>query len=297
MQVLLTGSTGLIGRRVTDRLVDADHTVYAVSRRMQDPRHPRVRPVRWRDGTPTNGAPGPHDLDAVIHLAGASIGGKRWSRAYRDEMVHSRVDTTRALRAWLGDAAPAWVQAGAIGYYGRDPEGPCPETRGPGDDFLAALCVAWEAAASKAPGRLVQFRFGHVLDGTDGLLARLLPLYRARIAGVLGSGRQHLPWIHHEDLARLLADAATDPTWAGTYNACSPEVPTYREFHAAMKQALGVTGGPPVPTLALRIAAGGIAPYLTGGQRVVPERLRERGFTWRFTDLDAALEDALQEAQ
>lgn len=293
--VLVTGGSGLVGRHLVPRLLHAGHRVVVTSR---DPaRHDwpaGVTAIPW-DGTGPLARNGP--LDAIVNLAGASIGGKRWTRAYKQEIRDSRLRTTKALADWVAarpaDERPVLVSASAIGYYGIDPQGPCHEDRAPGDDFLATLCRDWEDAAEAAPTRVVRLRCGQVMATGDGFLARLLPIYRMRLGGPIAGGRQGLPWVHVDDVARAYAWAVDDERAQGAYNLAAPDAVTQGEFNRALGQAMGVFVRVPLPGFALRIVVGELARHLIGGQQTPPDRLQEDGFTFRHPDLRLALEDLL----
>ncbi|MGB1697003.1 MAG: TIGR01777 family oxidoreductase [Thermoplasmatota archaeon] len=274
MQVAIIGGTGLVGKRTAALLRDAGHEVIVVSRSKGD--------VQWDTRSPC-----PVQAEAIVNLAGASIGGKRWNKAYKQEMVRSRVETTRLV----AEANPKakWVQASAIGYYGINPDGDCVENRGPGDDYLANLCVAWEA---EAPASATVLRFGHVLDKREGFLARLLPIYKMRLGGPIASGKQGLPWVHVEDVARAIVWALEHGA-RGPYNLASPGAGTQRQFNAGLARTLGVCAKAPMPGFALRMVVGELGNYLVGGQQTPPTRLLQEGFTFKHPDLEAALADVL----
>lgn len=284
-RVLVTGASGLVGTEVVAQLVRAGHDVLAASR---EPNrhlwHPDVQPVHYEAGKPL-----PRGLDAIINLAGASIGGKRWSRTYKQELVHSRL---QAVRDAIAASPKALIQASAIGFYGMDPQGTCPEDRGPGDDFLADLCRRWEEEAAQNSGRTAVFRFGHVLsDGKEGILGRLVPLYKARLGGRIGSGEQGLPWVHVKDVARALVWAMDNETVQGTFNLAAPEAVTQRTFNDALADALGVRAPWWIPGAAMRVAVGELGPYLVGGQTTPADKLQAAGFTFQHPTLRGALRD------
>jgi uncharacterized protein (TIGR01777 family) len=285
MRILVTGASGLVGRATVQQLVVKGHHVLASSRAPDS--------HEWPEGVETHryspSEPFPEDLDAIINLAGASIGGKRWTRAYRDELVESRIQVTRDAVA----AAPAaLVQASAVGYYGMKPEGPCFEDRVAGDDFLALLCQKWEGEANQHKGRTVVFRFGHVLDnGTAGILGRLVPIYKMRLGGRIASGQQGLPWAHVDDVASALVWAAESTEVAGTYNLAAPDTATQSDLNRELARALHVKAPWWIPGIALRGAVGGLGPYLVGGQASPPDHLLEQGFKFKHGALGPALDD------
>lgn len=270
MKILVTGASGLVGRAVLAEAQARGHDVLAAGRK---------GPVHWPPG------PVPQS-DAVIHLAGASIGGRRWNRRYKQELWDSRIDNTRALVEGMAPAT-RFVCANAVGYYGREPDGPCHEDSPPGDDFLARLCVAWQEEAQRHDNTVV-VRFGHVLAADDGILSRLIPLHKLRLAGIIGGGTQGLPWVHHEDLARLLVDAAQGD-WTGIAIGAASNM-TYRQLHEALCDRVGGFKPLRVPDAALRVRLGEFAGDLLGGQVVRPRH--RHGWEPRFTELGATL-DAL----
>lgn len=272
MHVLLAGGTGMVGTKVRELLQKEGHQVTVLSRSGGD--------VQWDTRSPC-----PVQADAVVNLAGASIGGRRWNRAYKQELYRSRVETTKRIAKANPDAK--WIQASAIGYYGRAPEGICEEGKGPGDDFLARLCRDWESAA---PDHATILRFGHVLDATGGFLGKLQPIYKARIGGPIGRGRQGLPWVHADDLAAIVAWALQNGR-RRPYNVAAPGHVTQGQFNRAFAKALGVLAVAPLPGPILRLVVGELGSYLTVGQHTPPSRLLSEGYQFRFPDLESALAD------
>lgn len=287
MRVLVTGASGLVGQETVRALQDRGHDVVASSR---DPTEhdwpPGVEAVAW-DGP--DAAP-VQDLDGIINLAGASIGGKRWSTRYKQTILDSRLRVTQGAVATADRDGAALINASAIGVYGRDPRGVCHEDRPPGDDYLAQVCRQWEATAMKAGPRTAVLRFGHVLDADEGILGRLVPLYKARLGGRIASGKQGLPWVHKEDVARALVWALEGDA-EGAYNLAAPEAATQADLDRELGRALGVCHAWRIPGFAMRIAVGELGPYLVGGQTTPPDRLREEGFSFRHPTLRGAMED------
>lgn len=273
MHVAIVGGTGLVGRHTAALLRSEGHEVTVVSRtggdQQWDPKHTCT--VR---------------AEAIVNLAGASIG-KRWSRRYKRELLRSRLQTTTRLAAANPNAK--WVQASAVGYYGRNPEGTCTERRGPGDDFLANLAAQWERAA---PRHATILRFGHVLDAEEGFLARLRPIYNFRLGGPIAGGKQGLPWVHVHDVARAISWALQQGE-PGPYNVVSPESGTQKEFNDGLAAAMQVKAVVPMPAPMLRVAVGELSKYLVGGQHAPPKRLLQEGFEFQFPNLGEALADVL----
>lgn len=290
MRVLVTGASGLVGDHLLPLLARAGHTVVALSR--APPRH------LWPKGTvavawDAQGPLPPVEADAAVNLVGERVVGRRWDAAQMQRLRATRLGPTRRLAEWAArDGRPkVLVSASAAGYYGVRPEGPCPESRGPGGDFLARLCTDWEAEAGAFPGRAEVLRFGHVLSPLGGYLGQLLPLARLGLAGPLAGGRQPMPWVHADDVARAILWALETEGAAGPHNVASPGAAgqTQREFAHALGRALH-RPQLPVPGLALRLRYGAaVGPVLLGGQDLRPERLLAAGFGFEHTDLDATL--------
>lgn len=299
MRIAITGATGFVGRQLTARLLLAGHAVVAFSR---DPeRAAYVLPARCRAAAwdPEAGRIAADGVDAVVNLAGAGVADGRWTAKRKALIRDSRVNATRFLVATLA-ALPverrprALLSASAVGYYGDTGATLVTETSPPGGDFLAEVCQAWEreALAAEALGvRTAVFRIGVVLDRDGGALARMLPAFRSRLGGRIGSGEQWMSWIHRDDLVELMLFALTHDDVRGAINAVAPEPVTNTEFTATLARCLGRPAVVPVPTFALRLALGEMADVLLTGQRVRPDVAERLGFEFRHPDLRAALAD------
>jgi uncharacterized protein (TIGR01777 family) len=289
VRVLVTGASGLVGDHLLPRLAAAGHTVVALSR--VPAAHlwpPGVVVVPWDARGPLP----PIQADAAVNLVGERVIGKRWDDRQRRLLRDSRIGPTRRVVEWAKaqENPVALVSASASGYYGVLPDGPCPETRAPGDDFLAQLCVEWEAAAQEFPGRLAVLRFGHVLSRLGGYLKEILPYARLGLAGPLAGGRQPMAWVHADDVARAIAWALEGDA-EGAFNVASPGAAgrTQGDFAKALGKAVHLPQLP-VPGFALRLRYGsGVGPVLLGGQDLRAERLLAEGFRFEHTDLDATL--------
>lgn len=288
MRVLVTGGTGLVGRRACDALRAAGHAVTLVSR---DPGRVPARAVGW-DGLR---AVMP-ETDAIVNLAGDPIAGARWTRARKAEIRRSRVEGTRALVEALAASEPrpkVLVSASAVGYYGDRGEDPLDETAAPGTDFLARVCVEWEAEARRAEGlglRVVLLRLGIVLAPDGGALSVMLLPFRAGLGGPLGSGAQWMSWVHRDDVAGLIGDALADEGYTGPVNATAPHPVTNKEFTRALARAVHRPAFLPVPGFGLQVLLGEMATMLLTGQRVLPRVAERQGYVWRQPELPAALE-------
>jgi len=290
-RVLLTGGTGFVGQRLQGALVASGHTLSVVTR----------SPERRRSASAgVSFEPWLPDLarqQAVVHLAGEPIFGKRWNAAVKAEILASRVDSTRRLVEAMRSADPrpeVFVCASAVGYYGDRGDEQLTESAAPGSTFLSQVCQAWEAEALRAEElgvRVVRVRIGVVLGAGGGALARMLLPFKLGAGGPIGSGRQWFPWVHLRDLAELIVRAVDDPALAGPLNAVAPEQVTNRDFARALGRALHRPAFLPTPAFALRLALGEVTDVLLESQRCVPEAAQEAGFSFRFPGLDAALAD------
>ncbi|GAB4236388.1 MAG: TIGR01777 family oxidoreductase [Deltaproteobacteria bacterium] len=298
MRVAITGSTGLVGSGVVSVLSAAGHEVVRLVRRA-----PALgeNAVRWDPATGEIDAAGLDRLDAVVHLAGENVGSGRWTAARKTAIRDSRVNGTRLLcdaLASLSAPPKTLVCASAIGYYGDRGEELLTEESPPGSGFLADVCREWEAASEAAAGkgiRVVALRIGVVLSPNGGALSRMLPLFRAGLGGVIGGGRQYVSWVAFDDLPRIILHALGCGDLSGPVNAVAPHPVTNRELTEALGTALSRPTPLPVPAFALRLAVGRemADALLLASARVVPRRLEETGYRFRFPELEGALRHLL----
>jgi len=287
MNVLLTGATGFVGRRLERRLQGAGHHVATVSR----------RPGADHDWSDASLARGIATADAVIHLAGAGLFDKRWNTAYKQQLVESRVRTTQQLARLVADSrCRTLITASAIGYYGASETPGLDETSPPGQDFLARLCVDWEAAtaaASAAGARVAHVRIGVVLGLGGGALARMLPPFKLGLGGPIGSGRQWVSWVHIDDVCGLIEHLLGQPAAAGAFNATSPQPVDMKGFTSTLGRVLHRPAVLPVPGFAMRLLLGEVASVLLDGQHVLPRRSQAAGYVFEHAQLEGALGDLL----
>ena len=299
MRVTMTGATGRVGAAIAAALKERGDEVTVLSR---DPERASaalgVEAVGWQPEDEPAPAAALAGRDGVIHLAGEDIA-QRWTSEVKRRLMRSRELGTRNLVAGLRAADPrpaALISASAVGWYGRDRgDDRLPESEPAGDDFLAAVCEAWEreAAAAEALGvRVVRLRTGIVLDKDGGALEKMLPPFKLGVGGPVAGGRQYLPWIHLDDLVALYL-AALDGDWSGPFNGSAPEPVTNKDFSQALGRALHRPAVAPVPSFAIRLLYGEMADLVVYGQRAVPARPLELGFRFAHPDLDEALRSAL----
>jgi uncharacterized protein len=308
MRVFVTGGTGLVGRRVVARLRDRGDEVTVLSR-SADAAKRLPAGTRVVTGDPTVRGPWTDELaarDGVIHLAGESVAGHRWSGEFKEKLRSSRVEGTRLIAEALAksgtrpDGTPrVLVNASAIGYYGRYEDHPTEFTEDdlPGSGFLADLCVAWERATESAAAagvRVAILRVGFVLADDGGGLPQLAKPFRWFLGGPVATGRQWVSWIHVEDIAGLFVLALDRPDARGPINGTGPEPVTNWGFSQAVAKVLHRPCWFRVPKLALRLAMGEMAELATYGQRVIPTRAKALGYEYRFPLLEPALQDVLR---
>lgn len=304
MRILVTGGTGLVGRALVPQLLNRNDEVLCVTRdpaRAGEVLPPQVEligadptlPGVWQDRLLT--------CDAIVNLAGESVAGGRWTAHRKRTIRRSRLAVTGNIASALttGDGPRVLVSASAVGYYGSQGTQALSEDHQPGQDFLARLAVEWEHAATRTARedlRVVLLRLGVVLAPRGGALDRMLPLFRLGLGGPLGSGRQYFPWIHRQDVVRIILFALDNPTVEGPVNAVVPTPPQQGEFAAALGRAVGKPAWLPTPAFALRLVLGEQAGMVLASQRAVPYALKSSGFRFTFGELDKALDNLLQSA-
>ena len=305
MRLLLLGCSGFVGRELVPHLLQLGHQLTLVSRqanpfpalvgeRLELLRLDPALAASWQDDRLLAALAA---AEGVVNLVGEPIAERRWTPAHRQLLLDSRVNSTELLvRAMAAQPTPpaVLVNGSAVGYYGSSVEASFDEASASGGDFLAEICLQWEAAADRAPSgcRLVKLRLGIVLGPDGGALGKMLPVFRAGFGGPVGSGRQWMSWIHRQDLCHLIATALADPAYSGVYNAVAPEPTTMAQFAAGLGRVLGRPSLLPVPGAILQLLLGDGAQVVLEGQQVLPQRLQQQGFSWRWPELSAALASA-----
>ena len=230
-------------------------------------------------------------VDAVIHLAGAGVSDKRWSKKYKGEILNSRLLGTTTIAKAVAIVKPqVFISASAIGWYGESGNRSVVESDRAGDDFLAAVCREWEAAADLAGDvRTVKLRTGLVLDPTGGALGKMLPLFRFGLGGKLGNGKQWWSWITLHDQIRAITFLLENKV-SGPVNVTSPNPVTNSEFTAGLARAMHRPALFPVPAIALKITLGGFSSEILGSKKVIPQALTEAGFEFDYPHISSALD-------
>ncbi|MCB9078408.1 MAG: TIGR01777 family protein [Anaerolineaceae bacterium] len=302
MRVLITGGTGTIGRRLTDLLLKEGYEVTILSRKALKPaRLPtKVTFLQW-DGKTAKGWGNHLDaVDAVVNLAGAGIADERWTAERKKLILNSRVNAGQAVvEAFelVSQKPQVLIQASGVNYYGMDQEKAFTEADGPGHDFLAEVCIHWEAATApvEAMGvRRVIIRTGAVLDPAEGALPKLAMPVRFFIGGPLGSGRQWLSWIHYADEIGAIKFLIETEAARGPINLTSPQPVRNKELAQAIGRVLHRPAIMPAPGLAVKLMVGELADVVLEGQKVVPAALQRLGYSFQYPQLDAALKNLLR---
>jgi uncharacterized protein (TIGR01777 family) len=289
MRVAVTGATGTIGSALVRGLTLRGDEVTALSRSTNwpDPKAgpPPLDALRGRDG--------------VVHLLGEQIA-QRWSDEAKREIRDSRIRSTRNLVDAIGELPEAerprvLISQSGAGWYGHRGDERLDESAPAGDDFLARLSADWEAEARRAEElsvRVVVNRTGMVLSPSGGALEKMLPFFRAGVGGPVAGGRQYVPWVHLDDVVGAILFELDSEAAAGPVNVTAPEPATNRELSKALGRVLRRPAFAPVPALAVRLLYGEMADIVTTGQRAVPARLTELGYSFRRPELEDALRDA-----
>lgn len=303
MKIVVTGATGFVGRPLVRKLLAQGHEVVAWTRDAERARIglPALCMVESWDPRGKTDPERLHGVDSIVHLAGESVAGGRWTDERKREIRASRVDSSRALVDAIaalpeGSRPRALVAASAIGFYGDRGDELLTEHSAAGAGFLADVCREWEEEVARASAlgiRTVSVRVGVVLGKDGGALQAMLPPFRLGGGGRIGSGKQWMSWIHLDDLVALFAHAIETPHVSGIVNGVAPGAVTNARFTRELGRVLGRPTIVPVPAIALKVALGEMATILLASQRVVPERAQASGFAFCFADLGPALDDLL----
>lgn len=306
MRIIITGGTGLIGRALTKDLVRDDHEVIVLSRNPDRatglPDGTRVE--RWDAQTSESWGHLADSADAVVNLAGENLAGRgflptRWTDERKRRIGESRQGAGQAVMSAVEAATNkpnVVIQSSAIGYYGPRGDEPVTEDSEAGDDFLARLCAAWETSTASVESMEVRravIRTGVVLSTKGGALPRMLLPYKFFVGGPFGDGRQYTSWIHMADEVAAIRFLIENEDASGVFNLTAPNPLTNAEFGKALGRVMNRPSVMPVPGFAMRLLIGEVSTVVLDGQRVLPKRLQELGFTFQFPELEAALKATL----
>lgn len=297
MKIVLTGSHGFIGSALAPALKAGGHSVVPLVRSKAEP---APGTAAWDPEAGILPAIALEGAGAVIHLAGEPVAAARWTSAQKNRILRSRVQGTRLLCQTLEKISTppdVLVSVSAIGYYGNRGDEILTEESVAGRGFLASVCKQWEAETSPAAKRglrVVLLRIGLVLSGQGGALARMLPAFRMGLGGTIGNGRHYMSWIALDDLIRIIRHSLTESSLRGPVLAVAPNPVTNREFTKTLAKVLHRPAVMSVPVYAVRLVFGQMADeLLLASQRAEPRKLKAAGYTFQFSDVEAALRHAV----
>ncbi len=298
MHIIITGGTGLIGQALAKSLLADKHRVTILTRSPEKPR-PQLTGAMltgWDGRTAAEWGHLVNEADAIVNLAGAGVADQRWTPARKALILESRVNAGHALQSAIEGAAkkPAvLIQASAVGFYGADTgDAPIVEDAPAGDDFLARVCVAWEASSAGVETfgvRRAVIRTGVVLAREGGAYPKMSLPFRFFAGGKVGTGKQWTPWIHIADEVAAIRFLLENDAARGIFNLTAPTPITNADFTRALGQVLRRPTLFPVPSIVLKLIFGELASVLLGGQRAIPKHLQSLGFQFQFADIDSAL--------
>lgn len=296
MRIAISGATGLVGSELTKALQTAGSEVTRLVRK-----NPGATDILWDPSETSFDAEPLGECQAVVHLAGENIATGRWTPDKKNRIRESRVHSTRLLAeslAKLKQKPPVFLCASAIGYYGDAGDALQTESSPAGDDFLAEVCAAWEAATAPARDagmRVVNLRIGVVLSDQGGALAKMLTPFRLGLGGRVGSGKQYMSWIALPDLVGAIRHAIHNEAVSGPLNGVAPSPVTNSEFTRTLGKVLGRPTLFPMPAFMARLMFGEMAEaLLLSSTRVSAEKLEKSGYRFEFPDLEAALRGVIE---
>lgn len=301
-KIIITGATGLIGKKLAKALSDRGDEVIVFSRNVKSARRklPFIKNfIEWDHTYPDQWKSHLNEKDAIIHLAGVNLFSKRWNKDFKKTIIESREVSTRNLVSAIHECEhrpKVLVSASGVGYYGDGGETILTEDSPRGNDFLANVCEIWESESRKASGygiRNVQIRTGIVLSTEDGALKQMLLPFKFYVGGPLGSGKQWFPWLHIDDIVNIYVHAIDYQNISGPINAASINIVRMKDFAKTLGQVMNRPSWFPVPEVALKIIVGEAAGTAVSGQRVKINKLLNSGYVFKFENVKEALKDLL----
>jgi uncharacterized protein (TIGR01777 family) len=297
--VLITGGSGLLGKRLATLLADKGYTLSLLSRDVKKPCEAYSAVYLWDVDKGTIDDAAIANCDYIIHLAGAGIADKGWTADRKREIIESRVKSSELIfnrLKYVPNKIKAVVSASAVGYYGMvTQEQPFSETDAPGNDFLGQCCVAWENAVNQIKSlnvRTVNVRIGIALSTHGGALQKIANLAKFGPVAAVGTGKQAMPWIHIDDLCNVFIKAIEDDNMSGPYNAAAPAQDTSNSFTKALGQQIHRPMLPiPAPAFAIRLAYGEMSQTVLEGTPINVDKLLATGFQFKHPELTTALRD------
>lgn len=299
MKIVISGGTGFIGKRLTKELVKKGHHVYILTRKAKEmSSEEHISYIQWLTSIDDECLQALEGVHVFINLAGEPLNSGRWTKKRKELILHSRLQTTEKvmeLLKKLSNPPRLFLNASAIGYYGTSETAIFTEnTRKSGNDFLAETVKKWEEKAFEATHlgiRTIFFRFGIILDKNEGALPKIVLPYKLFVGGTLGSGKQWLSWIHIDDVVHGILFLIENESIEGPVNFTAPNPVTMKEFGKTVSSALHRPHWLKTPSFALKLALGEMSMLVLEGQKVLPIKLLESGYPFRFTNLKDALLD------
>lgn len=296
MKIAIAGGTGFVGKSLVKELTQNGHQVIVLTRKANQKDgpiqyvqwlHPKANPASLLAGT-----------DIIINLVGESINSGRWTEKRKQTILNSRLEAVDGLLTIMNELNPkpkALINASAVGYYGTSFEKTfSEEDKGSGDDFLSRTVMEWEKEAAKATEigiRTVFCRFGIILDQAEGALPKIALPYKSFIGGPIGTGKQWMSWIHIEDVVKAILFIIKNETVKGPVNFTAPNPVTMNEFGQVLSEVLKRPNWLPVPSIALKTLLGEMSTLVIDGQKVLPTKLLETGYTFQYPYLKPALKN------
>jgi uncharacterized protein len=297
MKVAITGATGFVGSKLVEKLLAQGDEVLVLSRNASSAqvKFPQVQVVQYRPLESGDWQKSIEGCDAVVNLAGEPIAEKKWTAEQKKIILESRELGTQKIVESIEQAShkpQVLINASAIGYYGVSETTSFDETSPAGLDFLAEICQKWEAAANSTSIRTVVLRFGIVL-GKGGALAKMIPAFKMFVGGPIGTGNQWFSWVQVDDVVAVILLALQDANMSGTFNATAPQPVKMKDLCLQLGAVMARPSWMPVPGFVLETMLGEGATVVLDGQQVVPKRLLDRGFSFQYPELVAALRACL----
>ncbi len=300
MKIVIAGGTGLVGRKMVDKLIADGHTVFVLSRSEEKIISSNLTYLKWDPEKWQIPVAEIDGCDAIINLAGANINDQKWDASFKRIIVDSRIFSTRCLVKACEKMAKrpkTFISASAVGFFGDAGEKSCVEDSPKGTGFLPDLCESWEREASRAQDlgiRTVIARLGVVLSKDGGALAQMLPIFRWGLGGTLGNGKQFMSWIHIDDVVKALDWFLNRDKISGTFNVTAPSPVSNKEFTKTLGDVLKRPTFMFVPKFALKKKLGEMSQVVLSGQKVLPQKCMRFGFQFSYPNLHSALMQILK---
>lgn len=300
MKVLITGGTGFVGKVIVRQLLESGDEVVVLTRNVAKAAlalGSKCKYYQWSDTQTEPPLEAFQGVDGIINLMGESIASKKWDEPQKEAIRSSRIVGTAKLLEGVkksGQKPRVLVSTSAVGIYGSRGAEEINEESPLGNDFLASVCKDWEAEALKAKSlnmRVAIVRVGVVLGRGGGALSKMLPIFKLGLGGPAGDGKQFMSWIHVEDLATMYIECLKKDVYQGVYNATAPYPATNADFTKALSRVLHRPAFFKAPAFAMKALMGDMSSIILEGQKVLPVKMKEKNFRFRYPTLEMALKE------